>query len=82
MINACFNPKCQKELHYLREGRVVRVVKSEKGREQIEHFWLCGDCSTSHTFEFGLDGAISAIEKPQIGYSTAAKVLVMEARPA
>jgi len=56
MITKCFNPACQAPFDY-RSGRLVRFSgKNQKsnGAENhscIEHFWLCGDCSTLYTFE-------------------------------
>src|SRR5580704_19358209 len=36
----------QRELHYLRDGRIYQFVLSTKtGSKRLEHFWLCGDCS-------------------------------------
>jgi hypothetical protein len=29
MISACFNPACRRELMYLRDGRVVRIIRQE-----------------------------------------------------
>jgi hypothetical protein len=57
MITKCFNPACQAPFDY-RAGRLVRFssktnVKSskEESRPFIEHFWLCGGCSTRYKFE-------------------------------
>ena len=52
MIDNCFNPACNKELHFLREGRIVRVVHGKGEDASIEHFWLCGTCSETHEFLF------------------------------
>lgn len=45
MIGHCFNPKCNEELRYLRQGSVYQW---ERGIEQDFHsefFWLCPICS-------------------------------------
>jgi hypothetical protein len=52
MIDRCFNLACNKELRYLRSGRVVRVVRGKGEHIEIEHYWLCGSCSLSHNFVF------------------------------
>lgn len=59
MIDCCFNPACKKQLRYLREGRVVRVIAKNPDRLQIEHYWLCGECYKSHDFVFGSDGDVT-----------------------
>ena len=52
MVSKCANPDCDKQLHYLREGRVylfetiAAVAKGSKPAvSKNEHFWLCGDCA-------------------------------------
>jgi hypothetical protein len=52
MINRCFNPLCNRKLHYLRSGRVIRFVRYENGRPTIEHYWLCGNCYHRYDFHF------------------------------
>jgi hypothetical protein len=56
MITVCFNPVCKRELLYLREGRVVRLVKTQGGQARVEHFWLCGDCYQLYDFQFSAKG--------------------------
>lgn len=58
MVDVCFNPECNKELHYLREGRIVRIVRGEGEEERLEHFWLCGPCSEAYEFVFEPDGSV------------------------
>lgn len=51
MLNQCFNPKCRKPLHYLRDGRVFVFGVQDSGKTEdgeggrLEHYWLCGDCA-------------------------------------
>lgn len=59
MVNVCYNSECRKELHYLREGRVVRIIHGEGDQAQLEHFWLCGPCSRAFEFVFQQDGSVS-----------------------
>ena len=58
MINCCFNPKCSKELRYLRDGRVVRIIHGDGDQMRPEHFWLCGHCSRFYEFVFAPDGSV------------------------
>jgi hypothetical protein len=55
MISECFNPSCRKKLTYLRDGRVVRVIRDEAEGLRVEHFWLCGSCLLQYDFFFGND---------------------------
>ena len=55
MISECFNPSCRKKLTYLRDGRVVRVIRDEAEGLRVEHFWLCGSCLQRYDFFFGND---------------------------
>ena len=59
MVDSCFNSACKKELRYLREGRVVRVVGKNPDRLEIQHYWLCGECYKSYDFVFGSDGTVT-----------------------
>ena len=46
MIGHCFNPKCNQELRYLRQGSVYQL-ETGVGREfHSEFFWLCPICSS------------------------------------
>jgi len=50
MVSHCANTDCRRELHYLRDGKIYRFVLSpETGSTQLEHFWLCGECSKNMT---------------------------------
>ena len=54
MLNQCLNPECGAPLHYLRSGRVLRTIHHANADRPgtVEHFWLCGDCVTSHGLGF------------------------------
>jgi hypothetical protein len=58
MLNVCYNRECQKELLYLRDGRVVRIVHGDGDDARPEHFWLCGRCSRMYEFVFASDGSV------------------------
>jgi hypothetical protein len=59
MLAKCFNPDCARELHYLHDGRVVRVIRGEGDNISLEHYWLCGSCFQRHDFEFPTDGSVA-----------------------
>ncbi len=59
MISECFNPICRKKLEYLRTGKVVRVVRENGPKVEIEHFWLCGDCRKSHDLRLLPNGTVA-----------------------
>jgi cob(I)alamin adenosyltransferase len=67
MLMSCANPQCAKPLHYLREGRIYIFdsVKTNGGAastraHQMEHFWLCGDCSKTMILEQTAEGVRAA----------------------
>jgi hypothetical protein len=59
MVSECFNPSCRRELKYLRDGRVVRIVHDDAGGLRVEHFWLCGSCHLQYDFCLTDDLALS-----------------------
>jgi len=59
MIDRCFNPVCKRKLHYLQDGRVVRVIRGKDENASVEHYWLCGPCYESYDFEFLGDGSVT-----------------------
>jgi hypothetical protein len=64
MITQCMNPECRKELHYLRNGRVIRTTRRQDGHIRVEHFWLCGACHLDYDFLFAKDGRVSVVRRP------------------
>jgi hypothetical protein len=64
MINVCYNSECKKELRYLRDGRVVRIIHGNGDEARLEHFWLCGLCSSEYEFVFELDGSVGLKHRP------------------
>ena len=63
MLTECLNPECRRELHYLRDGKVVRIVRQQEERVKVEHFWLCGECHLSYDFHFSPDGQVSVTRR-------------------
>lgn len=45
MIGHCFNPKCNRELRYLRQGSVYQWETGDAQDFHSEFFWLCPACS-------------------------------------
>jgi hypothetical protein len=65
MISQCMNPECRKELHYLRNGRVIRTTRRIGSQVHVEHFWLCGECHAGYDFLFAKDGRVSITPRPK-----------------
>jgi hypothetical protein len=64
VLTECFNPACRKKLDYLRNGRVVRMVRtSSTSAKSVEHYWLCGSCYGKVDFEFKPDGTVALCPK-------------------
>ena len=49
----CANPKCRRESHYLRDGRLYCIdeVQQSTGRTQARFIWLCSACAPSFVIE-------------------------------
>ena len=58
MIMNCLNPACSRELRYLRDGRVVRVIRGKDEEASMEYYWLCGACYQIYDFVFPPDGTV------------------------
>jgi hypothetical protein len=56
MIGHCFNPKCNEELRYLRQGSVYQWEKGVAQDFHSEFFWLCPACSPIFKVVFDHDG--------------------------
>ncbi len=70
MVNNCANPKCNKPLHYLRDGRIfvfemtgARTGPDGKRLRHLQHYWLCGDCSVSMVVEPEGDAGVAVHSK-------------------
>jgi hypothetical protein len=73
MVDRCANPDCRKPLHYLREGAIYLFEGPAKGPEdpnnhQIEHYWLCGECSATYLLERPPGGEIQLVRKEFRGF--------------
>jgi len=58
MLTECFNPACRQQLEYLRDGRVIRTIRTSSATMPVEHYWLCGTCYRRFDFEFKSDGTV------------------------
>jgi hypothetical protein len=67
MLATCFNPQCKKELLYLRDGRVIRIVGQQANCSQVEHFWLCGNCYRTYDFCFSTAVGVSLVVRSRGG---------------
>ena len=49
----CANPKCHRESHYLRDGRLYSIDETNPhtGRSQRRFIWLCSTCAPSFVVE-------------------------------
>lgn len=63
VIDRCFNPACRRNLLYLQDGRVVRIMRGKADNTSVEHYWLCGPCYATHDFEFPADGPVTIRER-------------------
>jgi hypothetical protein len=81
MVSTCANPSCSTPLRYLRDGRIyqfeVRTCTSSDGASEaasqrgkktsrrVDHFWLCGNCSSHLTLVFDPLGGVKAVPMEQ-----------------
>jgi hypothetical protein len=70
MLTECFNPACRKKLDYLRNGRVIRTVRTSTSTLSLEHYWLCGSCYCNFDFEFKPDGTVTISPRTRVAASS------------
>jgi hypothetical protein len=76
MLAKCANPSCSTPLVYLREGKIFMVESPElpanvegamsikpKAPNRVEHFWLCGPCSSELTLSYDRQSGVHVIRK-------------------
>lgn len=76
MLSKCANPNCSAPFHYFREGRIFildertwpglfQKAKEKYGQQShnVEHFWLCGQCSSQYGIALSREGAISVVPR-------------------
>jgi hypothetical protein len=56
MIGYCFNPVCNRELRYLRQGSVYQWETGVGQKFHSEFFWLCPDCCSQFELIFDPEG--------------------------
>jgi len=76
VLAKCANPSCSTTLVYLREGKIFTVESTEskpnldgsvsiqaKASNRVEHFWLCGPCSSEMTLTYDRQRGIEVVRK-------------------
>jgi hypothetical protein len=84
MINKCANPSCSTPLVYLREGKIFTVESlsqpgtagltpvGPRGPARVEHFWLCGPCSSKMTLTYDSQQGVQVVRKTFLSLSARA----------
>ena len=51
MLFKCARPDCNSQFRFLRDGQLFHLpaLKARGEVPQVEHFWLCEDCSRKFT---------------------------------
>ena len=75
MLAKCANPSCSTPLVYLREGKIFMVESPSqpslvetlpsgaKTPSRVEHFWLCGPCSSEMTLTYDRQHGVQVVHK-------------------
>ena len=73
MLAKCANPACTTPLVYLREGKIFMIEPQQEPRvesptkrkaaNRVEHFWLCGPCSSAMTLTYDRQRGIEIVRK-------------------
>jgi hypothetical protein len=76
MLAKCANPSCSTPLIYLREGKIFMVEPPPsqfdvqgavpirpKVPSRVEHFWLCGPCSSELTLTYDRQSGVEVVRK-------------------
>ena len=76
MLSKCANPSCSTPLIYLREGKIFKMESGlqpqveprgpmlVKAGTRLEHFWLCGPCSSQLTLAWDRELGVQVVPKP------------------
>jgi hypothetical protein len=79
VLAKCANPSCSTPLVYLREGKIFMIESAPqpssktnaaaplklaaKTQNRVEHFWLCGPCSSEMTLIFEHHKGVQVVPK-------------------
>ncbi|MGZ4840490.1 MAG: hypothetical protein ACXV5J_01995 [Candidatus Angelobacter sp.] len=76
VLAKCANPSCSTTLVYLREGKIFMIESPEpqttldgttsirsKASNRVEHFWLCGPCSSEMTLIYDRQRGLEVVRK-------------------
>jgi len=72
MIYCCANPACRIAFDY-RQGQLFRFHKVHRTDEKppnthsVQHFWLCGSCSTAYTLCYAEEYGVLLQNRSEIG---------------
>jgi hypothetical protein len=88
MLHKCANPACSQPFRRLSQGKLFQVETafldpSEKPRagrmskppRQVEHFWLCDDCSSILTLTFERGRGMVTVPLPEVAGKKAPRPL-------
>ncbi|HEY6249278.1 MAG TPA: hypothetical protein VI685_04920 [Candidatus Angelobacter sp.] len=82
MLTKCANPSCSTPLIYLREGKIFMMEHHPQSQVQagpaqakpvarVEHFWLCGPCSTEMTVTYNSEHGVAVVPKAKVRQAAA-----------
>lgn len=75
MLSKCANPTCSTPFVYLREGKIFMMEQNPqpdvrpdgpmlvKPASRVEHFWLCGPCSSEMTITYDRQLGVVVVPK-------------------
>ncbi|HEY1937835.1 MAG TPA: hypothetical protein VGJ33_07875 [Candidatus Angelobacter sp.] len=83
MLAKCANPSCSTPLVYLREGKIFMIEgpgqlnvtnspSAPKSPNRVEHFWLCGPCSSQMTVTSDRKRGVQVVPKSARAFRAAA----------
>lgn len=83
MLAKCANPSCSTPLLYLREGKIFMIEgprqpsvmnspSTPKSANRVEHFWLCGPCSSQMTVTSDRRHGVQVVPKSVRAFRAAA----------
>jgi hypothetical protein len=66
VVGKCANQKCNRDFHYLAEGRLFAFRHPRCSRQQTQYWWLCGKCAETLTIHFDRDGRVHVVSKTKL----------------
>ena len=62
MVSKCHNPRCSAEFRYFGDGKLFEF-KADSIRETSQLYWLCPQCSQTHSLKRDSDGEVRLVSK-------------------